>query len=119
MTAEQAHNLSVQAFSLRRSPVLSGGSFLGAESYPLADEGFPVATTYPIDGDCPADSTSQRGLWELAVQLARTSNGTGTARSFTVTYDSDGERRALQIPFTVTLCAPDDSVTPRCQAQHG
>jgi hypothetical protein len=89
---------------------------LGAEPHQLVEEGFPDVGPRPITGHCPNSPDVGDGLWELGVQLTRSSRGTGTAQSILVTYSSDGREHTLTIPFQVALCTPDDQTTPDCSA---
>ena len=113
--ADGARGLRLDAFSFRPDPSTHKQAQLGAEPRALSALGFPgTSPPFLITGECPSQ-VGGPGLWELAVQVSRTSLATGTAQSFTITFTSAGRRQTLRIPLAVTLCAPDDLATAECQ----
>lgn len=79
----------------------------GMDFVDLSAAGFD-STAHTLEAPCGTPG-------ELAVELERTSVGTGTAEGFDVTYrTSAGDTEDLHLPFIVVLCAPEDSRTQDC-----
>jgi hypothetical protein len=117
-----ARGQEVQAYALRPLPRVGDGTLgLGTEPGLLSQKGFSV-TTEPVtvsahcySGDDPMKIAD--GVWEVGVQIARTSTSTSSSKAIRIDYLAEHRQTdALVIPFEITLCAPSDHVTPSCQA---
>ncbi len=110
--------IRVTEFATRPNPNATGDYSLADSAEPLQDLGFPTEEPVTVGTRCPKDleSDSAAGsLTEFAVQVERTSSSSGSYDSLTVVYsDGQGEGK-LNIPFGVTLCAPEDK-TAGCKA---
>lgn len=108
VTAVSVHGgagVGVNAFSLDADITESFGSDL----VDLEAAGFDT-TAHTLEAPCDSEAPG-----ELAVELERTTVGTGTADGFDISYrTSTGDIESLHMPFIVVLCAPEDSQTQDC-----
>ena len=105
---EPTGGMHVDAFATRQSPIRIGGQFLGADTKTLADvgDGFIIGGA-PIEDQCPpaADDATWVGGVELGIQVSKSTSAMARANALEVTYETDGSRMSLTIPFGIALCA--------------
>lgn len=103
-------NFTVQEYSLRPNPALTGDYALGDYPGPLAETGFQTGQR-TVDAVCEPDTGSG---YELGVQLARTGPGPASSSGFLVDWKSDTSSGTVRIPLAVVLCDAHTAGPARC-----
>lgn len=107
--------LRVDAFGIRPNPALAKEYFLGAEQRSLSTvPGFDLSQDQIIHGVCSDDRAESV---ELAIEVQKPTSATGSGQGLTVYYSPNQEREelsVLEIPFSITLCSPADTVGQGC-----
>lgn len=110
--------IRVTEFATRPNPNATGGYSIADSPEPLQELGFSTKEPVTVDTRCPKDVNSEsaaESLVEFAVQLERVAKATSSYDSLTVVYSDGRAEGKLEIPFGVTLCAPEDK-TAGCKA---
>jgi hypothetical protein len=103
-------NFTVQQYSVRPNPAMTGDLMLGDYRGPLAETGFkPGRRT--VDAVCEPGTGSG---YELGFQLARTGPGPASSSGFLVDWESATSSGTLRIPVAVVLCDGPTAFPARC-----